>query len=190
MFRFGVLLQKRQPSFSTKIFRQRLEFCNDSLNGKIHLFIGNNFFADSLVDSAVAEYEAALLIEPGNGYYLTRLAETYSVTGNEPKAREIYQQVVDKGTASGATDADKQAAISAVIKLNGLDVTAKQWGAIVDRCKSALSLDPKNKWLILYMAIGYQGGGSTEDACKWYKELLKVDPANETAKKNTKALGC
>lgn len=191
MFRFGILLQQKNKNVrSTEIFRLRLANCQDSLDSRIHFLIGNNFYADSLVDSAIAEYETALKGEPGNGIFLVRLAETFAFMGNATKARELYHQVVAAGYDSLADEQQKRSAISAILKLNVLDLELKGWGEIVDRSKMGLKIDPKNKWLHLYIAIGYQGMGKTDDACKYYKEVLKIDPQNETSQKNSKALNC
>ena len=191
MFRFGLLLQSRQMSAtSNRIFRQRLENCSDSLDPKIYMLIGNNFFADSLVDSAIASYERSLKLDPTNGYVQTRLAETYMVQGDEAKARALYGEVIANGEIEGASDDDKRAAISAILKVNGIDIKAKDWKGIIDRSKRGLEIDGENRWLRLYTAIGYQGQGDLENACKWYRQVLKVDPENSTAKKNLQALGC
>jgi len=191
MFRFGLLLQSRMMSAtSNRIFKERLANCSDSLDSKIYMLIGNNFFADSLVDSAVTAYQKALELDPKNGYVQTRLAETYEVQGDESKARALYGEVIANGEIEGATDDDKRAALSAILKVNGLDLQAKDWKGIIDRCKRGMAIDPENRWLRLYTAIGYQGQGDTENACKWYKQVLKVDPENGTAKKNLQALGC
>ncbi|RPI68840.1 MAG: hypothetical protein EHM43_03650 [Ignavibacteriae bacterium] len=191
MFRFGNLLQQRRSyARSTEIFRQRLANCSDSLDSRLYMLIGNNFFADSLVDSAIAQYELSLQKEPENGFVLTRLAETSQIKGDEPRARALYGQVIAKASMEGAKKEDISAGMSASLKLNSLDYAAKNWAQIVERSTTMLKLDPANKGLMLYSAIGYQGLGNKDSACKWYKELLKLDPANEAAKKNMAALGC
>jgi Tfp pilus assembly protein PilF len=146
--------------------------------------------ADSLVDSAITQYELSLQKDPKNGFVTSRLAETFQIKGDEPKARELYGQVIAAGTAEGARKEDISAAVSSILKLNSLDASTKTWAPIVERSAAGLKLDPQNKWLMLYTAIGYQGLGNKDSACKWYRELLKVDPANESAKKNLAALGC
>lgn len=190
MFRFGYLLStKGLTSQSTSILVQRLHTCKDSLDGTINMVIGNNFFRDSVVDSAIVYYERAIAVEPSS-YITNRLAETYYISGNEAKARELYAQSIAIGQNPGASLQDKQGAVQAILKLNGMDFTTKKYDDIIARCKSGLDIDPKNHWLMLYTAIGYQGSGNTENACKWYKEVLKIDANNETAKKNLKSLGC
>ncbi|NQW29457.1 MAG: hypothetical protein HQ472_02970 [Ignavibacteria bacterium] len=189
MLRFGLLLQSvNRASFSTKIFRARISHCNDSLTARLHAFIGNNFYADSLVDSALTEYMIADGLEPNNTYIQSRLAETYLVKGDQAKSNSLYETIILAGKKG--SDEDKRMASSAIMKLNAADIGLKSWSSIIERSKMGLEFDPTNKWLMLYMGIGYQGLQDTPAACRWYKEVLKLDPSNEPAKQNLKAINC
>ncbi len=191
MFRFGLLLNaKLQHQASTTILRQRLANCDDSLNARIHLFIGNNFFADSLLDSAAASYRTSLALDPTSGYTQVRLAETYELLGNDSAATSLYEGVIVRGESATASAQERKDAINAILKLNSSDFRASNWQSIIQHTQRGLSIDPANSILRLYMAIAYQGDGETAQACKWYREVLKVDPSNATAKKNLAALGC
>jgi Tfp pilus assembly protein PilF len=70
-----------------------------------------------------------------------------------------------------------------------VDVAEKNWQAIVDRSKIGVEIDAKSVSSWLYLAFGYQGLQDAENAKKAYREVLKLDANNETAKKNLKALG-
>lgn len=189
MFRYGLLLMgKGKTKASTEIFRLRLANCKDSNDARIHAFIGNNFFADSLVDSALAEYQLALQIAPNNGYFMTRVAETYTIKGDDVKARELYLQAIAIGQAPTATADDKRTATAAMMKLNAQDLKAKKWADIKERCQKGLELDPKSVGLTLYLAISHQGMGEMDAAKKTYKKVLELDPTNTTAKENLKAI--
>ncbi|MBS1560321.1 MAG: hypothetical protein JSS89_01820 [Bacteroidetes bacterium] len=189
MFRYGLLLMgKGKTKASTDIFRQRLANCKDSNDARIHAFIGNNFFADSLVDSALAEYQLALQLAPNNGYFMTRVAETYSIKGDDAKARELYLQAITIGQAPTATADDKRTATAAMMKLNAQDLKTKKWADIKERCQKGLELDPKSVGLTLYLAISHQGLGEMDSAKKTYKKVLELDPSNATAKENLKAI--
>lgn len=191
MFRFGLLLNaKLQHQASTQIFRQRLTHCSDSLNGRIHLFIGNNFFADSLLDSAVVAYTTSLSIDPNNGFTQVRLAETYELLGKDSAAVALYEQVIKRGEQPNASAQERKDAVNAIVKVNSSDYKQSKWDAIQEHCDRGLKLDPNNKWLRLYKAIAYQGAGDTEGACKWYRKVLEVDSSNTMAQKNLSALGC
>lgn len=190
MYRFGVLLsQKKDFKKSTEIFRARLANCNDSLDARAYTFIGNNYFADSNVVEAIAAYEKSVSINPKFSYALQRLGETQIASGDEVKGRATLQQVIDLGVISTNQD-DKRAATSAIIRLNNLDMKAKLWQDIINRSKSGTALDPQNSTLWLFLGIGYQGLADKENACKAYKECLRLDPTYENAKNNIKALKC
>jgi len=189
MFRYGILLQDRQMyARSTEIYRKRLEFCNDTLDPKIHVFIGNNFYADSLLDSAAASYETALKLKPGYPYAKTRLGETYIANGQEQQGEAMLGEVIESARVSTSPD-ERKLAVGAIARLNDRDLQQKQWSSIVSRSKIATELDPKSVTAWLYLAIGYQGLQDAENAKKAYREVLKLNPNNEAATKNLKALG-
>ena len=189
MFRFASLLQdKRMYARSNEIFRKRQANCLDSLNAKIHVFIGNNFFADSLVDSAIASYENSLEVNPAYVWAMFLLGETYLVKGDVARGLAMLESVIANAQITTKAD-ERNYGVGAIIRLNGLDMTDKKWQNIVDRSKIAKDINPKSVGAWLYLAIGYQGLQDAENAKKAYKEVLKLDPNNEAAKKNLKALG-
>lgn len=189
MFKYALLLQgKLSFARSTAIFRQRLENCSDSLDPKILVFIGNNFFADSLVDSASAMYERALLINPKYSWAIFRMGETSLILGDLARGTALLESVVATAKSSANQD-DRRYANPAIARLNARDLTEKRWQPIIDRSKIGIELDAKSISAWIYLAVGYQGLQNVEEAKKAYKEVLKIDPSNETAKKNLKALG-
>ncbi|MCX6139817.1 MAG: tetratricopeptide repeat protein [Candidatus Kapabacteria bacterium] len=189
MFRYALLLQSRlMYARSTDIFRQRLVNCSDSLDAKIHLFIGNNFFSDSLVDSAVASYERALALNPKYIYATLRLGETYLAKGDVVTGQSLLEKVITNAQVTTSVD-ERNYGVGAIIRLNGIDLQDKKWQSLIDRSKIGKDLNPKSVGSWLYLAIGYQGLQDVENAKKSYKEVLKLDPNNDAAKKNLKALG-
>ncbi|GEM_PF-227476 len=189
MFQYGILLQDRAMyARSTEIYRKRLENCNDTLDPKIHVFIGNNFFADSLLDSAIVSYEKALALKPGYPYAKTRLGETYIAKGEVDRGEDLLDEIIEAAKTSTSPD-ERKLAIGAIARLNDRALQEKQWSTIVSRSKVATELDPKSVTAWLYLAIGYQGLQDAENAKRAYREVLKLNPNNEAAKKNLKALG-
>lgn len=190
MFRFGLLLQsKQQNARSSAIFKQRLANCSDSNDAKILLFIGNNFFADSLVDSATTFYTRALEKEPNNPYFLTRVAEVSIVRGDLLSAVTTLEKAATLGIAAGTPD-QLRTAEQALIRLCGLYLQSKEWSSIIATAKRVTEANPKSVPGWLYLGVGQQGNGNTGEACKAYKETLKLDPNSKPAKENLKALGC
>jgi tetratricopeptide (TPR) repeat protein len=189
MFRFALLLQgKNQNALSTDIFKRRLAHCSDSLDGRILLFIGNNFFADSLVDSADAYYKMALAKEPGNCFFQLRSAEVLLVRGDVAGARTLLESIATSCQAGAETN--RKQAEQALIKLCALDLQDKAWKNCISHAKSVLAVNEKNPFAWLYLGIGLQGDGNKAEACKAFKKVLEIDAANKFAKDNLSTLGC
>lgn len=190
MFRFGLLLQsKQQNARSTSIFQKRLANCSDSNDAKILLFIGNNFFADSLVDSATAYYSRALEKDPSNPFFLSRVAEVSIVRGDIPTAITTLEKAATLGITAATAD-QLRSAEQALQRLCGLYLQSKDWSNIVATAKRITDVNPKSVAGWLYLGVGNQGSGNTAEACRAYKETLKIDGNNKPAKENLKALGC
>ncbi|MBU3742221.1 MAG: tetratricopeptide repeat protein [Candidatus Kapabacteria bacterium] len=190
MFRFGLLLQSKQLNArSTEIFQKRMANCSDSNDAKVLLFIGNNFFADSLVDSASSYYQRALQREPSNAYFMTRVAEVSIVRGDLPSAITTLDKAATTAIAGGTPD-QLRTAEQSLLRLCGIHLQNKDWTSIIASAKRVTELNAKSTAGWLYLGVGNQGEGNTADACKAYKEALKLDPNNKPAKENLKSLGC
>lgn len=190
MFRFGLLLNGRGAyAASTRIFKQRLANVSDSLDSRILALIGNNFFADSLVDSARTYYGMAEAKDPSNLYVQTRLAEVDIIQGKTAEANTRLTAVATKGETSASPE-DRKTAESALQRLSAVALEAKDWPSLQATAKRWVALNPKSSYAHLYLAIGYQGAGSKDDACRSYKKVLELDPGSAPAKDNLKALGC
>jgi tetratricopeptide (TPR) repeat protein len=188
MERFAFLLQsKKRYAASNEIYRGRLANCTDSGDAKIHVLIGNNFYADSLVDSAIASYERALSINPKMMWGIQRLGDTYLLRGDIDKGRTMLDQVIANAATTTSAD-EKRYAIAAVASLNGLDIKDKKWQSIVERSALATTIDPKSIISWLYLGIGHQGMGDKDKSRAAYQEVLKIDPNNASAKKNLQSL--
>jgi predicted Zn-dependent protease len=152
------------------------------------VFIGNNFFADSLVDSAASYYQQAVGKEPSNPYFLTRVAEIAIVKGDVATATTTLEQAAEAGL--NGTPEQRRSAEQALARLCGLQLNAKEWGKLTATAKRIVDVNPKSVPGWLYLGVGYQGAGNTTEACRAYKETLKLDPNSKPAKENLKALGC
>ena len=68
--------------------------------------------------------------------------------------------------------------------------TAKDFKGAIAELDKSLKLNPENAQAYLYTAFSYQSMSDKENACKYYKLVLKYDPKNADASKNMKAIGC
>ncbi|MPN59131.1 hypothetical protein SDC9_206850 [bioreactor metagenome] len=81
---------------------------------------------------------------------------------------------------------------SAYLKLAGIKLDTKKYKEIIDKVgKEWLELFPENnEYAHLFLAIAYQASEDAANACKHYREVLKINPNNKTAKDNLKKIGC
>jgi tetratricopeptide (TPR) repeat protein len=189
LFRFGLLLNSRkQNSASTKVFQTRLANCSDSNDTRVHILIGNNFFADSLVDSAISSYERALKISPKSMWASQLLGSTYLAKGDEARGKELLNMVIANATTT-TVESEKPYAVGAINSLNNADIKTKNFQGIVERSKIGTQISPKNTMMWLFLGIGYQGTKNLDEAKKAYQTVLEIDPGNQMAKKNLQSLG-
>jgi tetratricopeptide (TPR) repeat protein len=189
MFRLGFLLQvRKQYASSSKVFLSRLANCSDSNDTRVNILIGNNFFADSLVDSAITYYQRALTISPKSMWAQQLMGESYLLKGDEVIGDSLLNGVIANAQTSTSND-EKRYGIAAINALNNFDIKKRDYKGIVDRCKIGTQINPQSAVVWLYLGIGYQGLKDLDNAKEAYQAVLKIDPNNQMAKKNLQSLG-
>ncbi|MDZ4746602.1 MAG: hypothetical protein SGJ05_11470 [bacterium] len=189
MFKYAVLLNsKGQNAASSRIYNQRLEHCKDSLEARIYALIGNNFYADSLVDSASFYYAKAVTTEPTNLYFLSRQAEIYNVRGDVANANAMFTKIYEMG--KDRVGEDRIQAERASVRLAAICLQDKNYACVIENAKRATALNPKSLSAWIYLGVGNQGAGNKEEACRGYREALKLDPSSKVARDNMKSLDC
>lgn len=188
MFRLGYLLQARkQYKNSTSVFQRRLANCKDSNDTRVNILIGNNFFADSLIDSSIAYYQNALNVSHKSMWAMQLMGEAYLLKGSEATGDSLLNIVVANAQTSTSND-DKRYGISAINAQNNYDIKKKDFQSIVNRCKIGTQINPQSAIVWLYLGIGYQGTKDLDKAKDAYQQVLKIDPNNQMAKKNLQSL--
>jgi len=189
MFRLGFLLQvRKQYASSSKVFLSRLANCSDSNDTRVNILVGNNFFADSLVDSAITYYRRALTISPKSMWAQQLMGESYLLKGDEVIGDSLLNGVIANAQTSTSND-EKRYGIAAINALNNFDIKKRDYKGIVDRCKIGTQINPQSAVVWLYLGIGYQGLKDLDNAKEAYQAVLKIDPNNQMAKKNLQSLG-
>lgn len=189
MFRLGFLLQvRKQYASSSKVFLSRLTNCSDSNDTRVNILIGNNFFADSLVDSAITYYQRALTISPKSMWAQQLMGESYLLKGNDVVGDSLLTNVIANAQISASND-EKRYGIAAINALNNFSIKKRDYKSIVDRCKIGTQINPQSAIVWLYLGIGYQGLKDLDNAKEAYQAVLKIDPNNQMAKKNLQSLG-
>lgn len=188
MYKLGLNLQGRNDlKNSTWVFQRRLANCKDSNDVRIHILIGNNFFTDSLVDSAIAYYGKALELAPTSLWAMQMSGNAYLASRDTVKSRDFMNRVFTT-TQANPTKESLSYIVGAMTTLNSLDIEKRQYQPIVDRSKIVTGLYPQAAAAWLYLGVGYQGLKDFGNAKHAYNEVLKLDPNNKMAKKNLQAV--
>ncbi|MDC1068189.1 tetratricopeptide repeat protein [Candidatus Kapabacteria bacterium] len=134
--------------------------------------------AESLISKALTDYG-------DNPSLKLTLADIYSGRGNDEKAKAAFQEIIEK------SDKEKDASIlkAAYAKLAGVIYGEKSWRALTKHTAKWNEFQPESETAALYAAISYQNlyisseaDADLQNACKWYKILGKINPANKYAK--------
>lgn len=189
MYRFGHLLrEKKRFDEAISVFRSRIAACDDSNSIKARLFIGQSYYNNAKYDSALISINEYLALDPSNLFGRVVLANCYNAMKQVDSAKSVLADVIETGRQMpNAKKSDIETALSTIC---GLYLDTKDFNAIQKYGKIWMEINPESVSAYIYTAVGYQGAGDKDNACKYYKEALKRDANNKTAKQNLKALGC
>lgn len=113
------------------------------------------------------------------------LAQSYRMMDSTNKAISAFQDVIDKiGTKSGHDEELEESDVY----LGQVYFERKQYGQAIPYLIKALRYKPNNVNLNLLVATAYHSSGDTDNAIKYYKKVLTLDPKNEIAKKGLRLL--
>ncbi len=189
MYRFGHLLrdQKRYAE-AINVFRYRIAQCNDSNSIKARLYIALSYYNEAKYDSAMIVVREYIAMDPSNLYGKIVMANCYNALKQVDSAKTTLISIIEAGKQNA--DAKKNDVENAFGTLCGLFLDTKDFATLLKYAKQWTEYNPDSSVANIYAAVGYQGSGDKENACKYYKETLKRDPNNKTAKDNLKKLGC
>ncbi|MCC6845805.1 MAG: tetratricopeptide repeat protein [Bacteroidetes bacterium] len=189
MYRFAHLLRSRkQYGEAISVFKRRIESCNDSNSTESRLYIGISYYSDAKYDSAMLATREYIAMQPDNLYGRIILANCFNALKQVDSAKATLINIIESGRTNAS--ARKNDMENAFATLCGLYLDTKDFGAVLKYGKQWLEYNPESVTANIYTAVGYQGNGDKDNACKYYRETLKRDPNNKTAKDNLKKLGC
>lgn len=194
MFRFGYLLKERkQYKESIAMFRKLISAnCPDSssiLNSiKARLLIGMSYYSDDKPDSAIIVLREFLALDPTNLYGRIMLANSFAAIKNTDSSKNTLLEALEIGKQNPNTS--KRDLENVLSELCRIYIEAKEYNNLLKYSKMWTEVNPESVYAYLYTAVAYQGNTDKDNACKNYREVLKRDKDNKTAKQNLKALGC
>jgi tetratricopeptide (TPR) repeat protein len=199
----GVAYNFKRFNDVLRLGRMRIASCNDTNNVRVRYFIGLAYFSLGQVDSAVTELsevvkQDTLALDARNmlvSCYTTigaRAKEAKDAKG-EKEAVAKYKEELGKAyqlASSGNPKLSKRAVEQVFLELCQSATKEKRNADTRKYASDWVKFNPSSEFGNLYLAIGYQVDQNNTEACKYWKEVLKINPNNKTALEQSKDLGC
>lgn len=162
--------------------------CSDSLNGKVYYMIGTSYLFNNKTDSAIVNLARAQELDPSFLYSGVYLGDAFAQLKQNDKAEEQFQKVIAAGAANPAMN--QGPLTQAYAKLASMKLEQKKYAELSKLASQWASIAPESPYAYLYWAVGAQGSGDTDAACRNYRKVLQLDPKNSNARKNLEGLNC
>lgn len=192
--RCGTMLQLGSLTLFMKKFEESLYFyqmnylnCPDTTTRTKSLYyIAYNFSNLTKPDSAMYYIDKCLNLDNSYVGAFILKADIYASMKSNDTATVFFKEAIAKGKAD--TSKYSRELNQAYIKLCGLLINDKNFKEMNKVAKEWTEFDDKNEYAWLYLAVSYQGTSDIENAKKFYKKVLQINPKNKTASEMLKKL--
>lgn len=190
MFRVGNLLRQRQEyADAIAVLQKRIENCPDSLTSTTYYLIGVSFYSAGNLDSSIIALQESIKADSNSLQPYIQLGRAYFERDSTISlGQEVLSMAIEK--AKGNVTENGRVVEQAFAMRCGKYLDAKEYDILKKITTEWVTLLPESEFGNLYKAISHQGTNDTEQACKYYKKVLKINPNNKPAKQNMSALGC
>jgi tetratricopeptide (TPR) repeat protein len=199
MFGLGkTLIKMKKYTEAIGIFNKKLNTpkCKDSLEAQALYWIGLCYFftekddanKNLVLDTAKQYLEKSIALDTNNLSAYLYLGDVFAAQDDLETSENLFFKVIAKGSADTAHY--KREVNQAYQKACSVKLDKKKYPDLVKIGNEWIKIFPDEYIPYLYIAVGYQGQSDKENACKYYKKVLTLDPKNAIAKKNLTALGC
>lgn len=155
----------------------------------LYYLLGTAHFELNQVDEAIAALQKSIEINPKFYWSYIYLGDIYFSQRNIAEGERMFNFVIDDAKDDPETFRNELNA--AFSKIAGIALDAKRYKdleRISKRWVDMISGD--NEFGHLYLAVAHQGSGEQSNACRHYREVLRINPDNRTARDNMRNLGC
>ena len=188
------MLQLGSLTLFMKKFEESLYFyqmnylnCPDTTTRTKSLYyIAYNFSNLTKPDSAMYYIDKCLNLDNSYVGAFILKADIYASMKSNDTATVFFKEAIAKGKAD--TSKYSRELNQAYIKLCGLLINDKNFKEMNKVAKEWTEFDDKNEYAWLYLAVSYQGTSDIENAKKFYKKVLQINPKNKTASEMLKKL--
>ena len=161
----------------------------DNATPYLYYLLGTAQFESGNVDAAIAALRKSIEINPRYYWAYIYLGDIHFSQKNIADGERKFNLVIEAAKAEAETFRNELNA--AFSKLAGIALDAKRYRDLERVSRRWLELLPAdNEFANLYLAVAFQGNGDQSGACRHYREVLRINPDNRTARDNMRALGC
>lgn len=139
-------------------------------------------------EMALEPLRQSLLIDSLNLTTYIFLGDAHTKLSMSDSAKYYFEYVMDRASQDTAQYSSQLK--QAFVKLSGLLLDEKNFNVLKRVAKKQVDIFPDDVYANLYYAVAFQGSSEVENACRYYRRVLKIEPDNPTAKSNLSALNC
>ncbi len=206
----GIYVGQKKYDHAVKQYEKLL--VRDPENVTALFFIGFSHSVLGNIEAAKNYFQKFVMRRPTNIMGRTYLAQMYSLEDSVDIASEQYNIVIALADSSMKAESDPKKIASSAQSIVGayralalFDYKAKNFKLSIEKLLKGVALEPKNKpdeALHLFLAQMYavysgdpqllaeEARGIKKKACDEYKFVLKINPKNPNAKKESAQMGC
>jgi len=185
MFRLADIYRNRQLyDDAITLYERYLRNCSDSLAGRVYALIGAAHFSANRPADAVIALQKSIARDSTIIFAYRLLAASLKSSG--AKLDEVIAPL--RRGLEFAKSADDRGLLYTLYCQVLLE--ERRFEQLRDVAQTWYKMDSGRADAALYLAVGYQGTGDRDSACKYYREALRLNPTLEVARKNLKQLEC
>lgn len=166
-------------------FNRRLSNCPEKPSALPHLYIGLSHFALKRYDAAIESLRRSADADTASATALYWLMNAYAAKKQFAKAGSLAGELKSRGAESRW--------IATAYYFSGVDrFIAKKYKDAINEFERAVGQDAGYCEPVLYIAFSYQSLNEKENACKYYKMVLRCDNGENArvARENMEKIGC
>jgi tetratricopeptide (TPR) repeat protein len=189
MNQMGVLYQKLQQfDKSINVLQRRVdaEICKDEFQHIVYYYLGQSYLQSGNPSGAIEPLTKSIESNPDFLYSRVSLADAYAASQKFVEADSIFKSTITLAKSDTANNGF--VLVQAFSKLAGMYLDQKKFNDVAKVAEEWSKVYENDAIAYLYAAIAYHNLGNGKLACTNYRKVLKIDPKNQSAAKNLKAL--
>ena len=162
--------------------------CDDDKKASAFFMIGVSYIYEDKPENAIEPLQKTVALDSTNLTAIIFLGDAYAKLSKNDTAKYYFQLVMQKSAQDTAQYSSQLK--QSFAKYAGLLLDDKNYNELKKVSKRQVDIFPDDVYANLYYAISFQGSSDIDNACRYYKRVLKLDSSNPTAKAESAKLNC